>query len=116
SVCEISDAFQIATVAVTYWNRAKRLIGFADNVKPAPKPAGASSIHGEVAGIFNRAFAHFFQVKRARPLQNHLCDLTFAFADMGAQPSRNVRGLIRGKRSGQTRHGGDDEADDTDDI
>jgi hypothetical protein len=48
-----------ATVAVTRWNRAERLIGFADNVKPAPQPAGARSVHGEVAGILNRAFAHF---------------------------------------------------------
>jgi hypothetical protein len=56
---EIRDAFQIATVAVTRWNRAKRLIGFAYNVKPAPQAAGPRSVHGEVAGILNRAFAHF---------------------------------------------------------
>jgi hypothetical protein len=28
---------------------------------------------------------HFFQVKRTRALQDNLCDLTFAFADMGHQ-------------------------------
>ena len=82
-----------------------------------PQPAGARGVHGKVAGIFDRSFAHFFQVKGARPLQDHLCDLTFAFADMGPQPSRNVRRLLRSKRSGQTRQDDDDDdADDIDDI
>src|SRR4029077_6556947 len=62
SVCEIRDAFQIATVAVTHWNRAKRLVGFAYNVKPAPQPAGPRSVHGEVAGILYCAFLHFLQI------------------------------------------------------
>ena len=63
--------------------------------------------------IFHHAFAHFLQVQRARPLQNYLWNLTFASADMGPQPSRNVRRLLHGKRSGRTRQGDDDiEADD----
>ena len=115
SVGEIHDACQIAAAAVPGRNRAKRLIGFADDVKPAPQPAGARGVHGEVAGILDRAFAHFLQVKRARPLQHHWGDLTVAFADMGLEPSRNVRRLLHGKRSGRTRQGDDAEADDSDD-
>ena len=35
SVCEICDAFQIETAAVTRRNRTKRSVGFADNIEPA---------------------------------------------------------------------------------
>lgn len=68
SVGEIRDALQIAAVAVTRRHRAKRPVGFADHVEPSHQPAGARGVHGEVAGIFDRAFAHLAQVKRARPL------------------------------------------------
>jgi hypothetical protein len=57
------------------------------------------SVHGEVACISNHILAHFLEVKRASPLQDHLRDLTFAFADMGPQPSRDVRCSLGGKRS-----------------
>ena len=114
AVGEIRDALQIATAAVTRWNRAKRPVGLRRSRRTgAPSPAGARRVHGEVAGILDRAFAHLLQVKRARPLQHHWCDLTVAFADMGPQPSRNVERLLRGKRSGRSRQGGGD--DDTDD-
>src|SRR6516225_3070976 len=115
SVCEIRTALQIATIAVPRRNRAKRTVRFADNVKAAREPTGARGVHGEVAGILNCTFAQFFQVKRSRPLQNYLCDLAFAFADMRLQPSGDACRLLHGKRSGRTRHGHDDvEADDTD--
>ena len=78
-------------------DRAKRPVGFADDVKPAPQPAGARGVHGEVAGIVDCAFAHFLQVKRARPLQDHWGDLTLAFADMGLQPIRNDPRHLRRK-------------------
>jgi hypothetical protein len=44
-------------------------------------------------------------------VQDHCGDFTFAFADMGQQPSRNVRRLLHGRRSGRSRQG--DEDDDT---
>ena len=77
---------------------------------------GTRSVHGEVAGISDHARAHFLEVKRARPLQDHLRDLPFAFADIGPQPSRNVRWLLHGKRAGRRRQGDDDDqaADDLD--
>jgi hypothetical protein len=107
---------QIAAVAVTRRNRAKRPVGFADDVKPAPEPGGARRVHGEVAGIVDRPFAQFLPIKRARPLQDHLRDLTVAVADMGLKPRRNVCHLLRGKGSGQTQHGDDAEAGDRDDM
>src|SRR6185437_12351478 len=114
SVCEIRDACQIAAAAVTGWNRAKRPVGFTDNVKPAAKSAGSRGVQGEVAGIFHCAVAYFFLVKRARPLQHHLRDLTFAFADIDPQPCRNVRRLLHGKSSGRAQQG--DHGDETDDC
>ena len=99
-------------------DRAKRAVGFADDVKPAPQPGGARGVHGEVAGIVDRAFTQFLQVKRARPLQDHWGDLTFAFADMGLQPLRNEPRQLRRKRSGPARQGtaDHDEAGDSDDL
>src|SRR5262245_14805118 len=88
-------AAQIAAVAVTHWNRAKRPLGFANDVEPPPEPAGARRVHGEVAGGFHRPFAHFLQIERARSLQNHRCDLAFADADMSLQPRWNVYRLLR---------------------
>jgi hypothetical protein len=41
--------------------------------------------------------------------------LTFAFADMGLQPSWNVRRLLNGKRSRRSRQG-DDGSDEAGDI
>jgi hypothetical protein len=86
-------------------DRAKRPVGFADDVKPAPQPGGARGVHGEVAGIVDRAFNQFLQVKCARPLQDHWGDLTFAFADMGLQPLRNDPWQLRRKRSRPARRG-----------
>ena len=83
--------------------RAERPTGFADDIKPAPKPTGTRGVHGEIAGIVDRAFAHFLQVKRARPLQDYRGDLTFAFADIGLQPIRDEPRQLRRKRSGPAR-------------
>ena len=83
--------------------RAERPTGFADDIKPAPKPTGTCGVHGKVAGIVDRAFAHFLQVKRARPLQDYRGDLTFAFADIGLQPIRDEPRQLRRKRSGPAR-------------
>src|SRR5262245_25274303 len=58
-VCKIRDAFQVAAVAMAGWDRAKGLVSFADDVKSASQAAGASGVHGEVAGIVDYAFAHF---------------------------------------------------------
>ena len=95
----------MTTVAVARWNRAKGLIGFAYSVEPSPRTARPRSVHGEVAWILNHAFAHFLQMKCACSLQNHLCDLAWAFADVGSQPCRNIRRLLRGKRLGQAQRG-----------
>src|SRR5689334_13205856 len=116
TVGEIRDALQIATAAMPRWYRAKRAVSFADDIKAPPKSTRPRGIHGEVAGILDRAVADFFQVKRPRPLQHHGGDLTVAFADMGLEPSRNIWRLLHGKRSGRPRQGDDDdETDDTDD-
>jgi len=95
-------------------DREKRPVGLADNAKPAPKPTGARGIHGKVAGIVDRAFAHLFRVKRARFLQDRRGDMTFALADMGLQPNRNEPRQLRRKRSGPARQGtaGHDETGD----
>ena len=79
--------------------RAKRPVGFADRVKPLPRSAmvGTRRVHGKIAGIFDDSCGHLLQIKRARPLQHHLGDLTLAFADMAAQPGRNVGRLLRCK-------------------
>ena len=97
-------------------NRTKRPVGFTDDVKAAAQPAGSRSVHGEVAGILDRALAHFLLVKRARPLQHHRCDLTFASPNMNKEPRRNVLRLLRGRRPGRRRQCEDDrETDSTDD-
>ena len=98
---------------------AERLLGLADDVVAAPQYAiaqiaGTRCIHGEVAGIFHRTFADLFQVKRARPLQDHLSDLTIAFADMGLQPGRNARGPQRREGSGRHRQRDGEEAQNSD--
>ncbi len=110
-------ARHVATAAVPRWHRAERPVGFANDVKPAPKPTGPRRVHGEVAGILDRAFAYFLQVKRARPLQHHRCDLTVAFPDLAAQPRRNDLRLLGGTRAGRPRQREDDsETDSTDDC
>src|ERR1700677_5028 len=110
-VGEIRHAVQIATAAVTGGNGAKRPVGFANDVKPAPCRAiiRACSVHGEVTWISNP----LLEVKRASPLQDNWRDLNFAFAHMGLQPSRNVRRLPRRAGRARTRQGDrDTEADD----
>src|SRR5262245_19240254 len=57
-----------AAAAVTRWHGAKRLVGFADDIEPPPKPTGARRVHGEVARIFDFALAALLQVERPRPL------------------------------------------------
>lgn len=111
-------AAQLAAVTVPRRNRAKRPAGFADDVEPAPEAGGARRVHGEVAGIRDLAFGHLFQVKRARPAQNHRRNSTVAVTDMGPQPGWNVGRLLRGKGAGQARHGHGDggEADDGGDV
>ena len=85
-VCKIRDAFKVAPVAMAGWDRAKRPVRFADDVKSASQAAGARGVHSEVAGIVDCAFAHLLQIKRARPLQDHWGDLSFAYAHMALQP------------------------------
>jgi hypothetical protein len=96
-VCKIRDAFQVAAVTMAGWDRAKRPVGFADDVKSASQAAGARGVHGEVAGIVDCAFTHPLQIKRARPLQDHWGDLSFAFSHMGLQPIRIEPGQLRRK-------------------
>jgi hypothetical protein len=52
----------------------------------------------EVVGEVSK-HPHFLEVKRARSLQDHLRNLTFAFTDMGPQPGRDIRRLHRGRRT-----------------
>ena len=66
---------------MTRGGRTKRPLCFADRVKPLSQSAhvGARRVHGKIAGIFDDASGHLFQIKGARPLQHHLGDLTLAF-------------------------------------
>src|SRR6476620_10103706 len=113
AVGEIRDALQVATAAMPRWDRAKRAVVFANNIESPAGPAWSRRIHGEIAGIPDLAFSHLLQVKRTRPRHHHRRDLSLAFADMRAQPGRNVERLLHGKRSGRSRQGGGD--DDTGD-
>jgi len=67
--------------------------------RPPTEPPRVQRIErsGRLAGIFDDACGHLFQIKCARPLQDHLGDLTLAFANMAPQPGRNVGRLLRCK-------------------
>ena len=98
SVAEVR-ALDVAAAAMTRGGRTKRPVGFADRVEPLPRSAtvGTRRVHGKVAGVLDDACGHLLQIKRARPLQHHLGDLTLAFANMAPQPGRNVGRLLRCK-------------------
>ena len=51
-------------------------------------------------------------------VQDHVRDLTFAFADIGPKPRRNIQRLLHGKRAGRRQKDNDDdeEAEHLDDV
>ena len=102
SVGEIRNPVQVPPAAVACGDRAKRPLGFADDVKPAPQSAaevmGTRRVKREVAGIADRLPL----IERAGSLQHDGRDLPLALAHMGLEPGRNAR-LSRRKRGPRAR-------------
>ena len=99
SVGEIRKPVQVAPAAVASGDRAKRLLGFADDVEPAPQAAakvvGTRRVKSEVAGIADPLAL----VERAGSFQHDRRDLPLALADMSLEPRRNA-GLSRREEDG----------------
>ena len=101
SVGEIRNPVQVEPAAVARGDRAKRLLGFADDVEPPSQSAaevmGTRRVKSEVAGIADPLPL----IERAGPFEHYRRDLPLALADMGLEPRRNA-GLARERRARPT--------------